>query len=121
MTTCPNCKREVPDNTQYCPFCATDLTTPTTTEEMPTLKERMSSVAKLYDIIGFIGWATMILGFIAALIVGNELAYYDFNWPIFLGIFAGSVVTGILFLAIKKHLVNQERTIELLEEIANKK
>lgn len=109
MITCPSCKKKIPNNSEYCPLCAAKI----------PQKSILSNV-KITDVIGFIGWATMILGFIAALIVGNELAYYDFNWPIFLGIFSGSIVTGILFLAIKKHLLNQERTIELLEKIAKK-
>lgn len=128
MIICPNCKKEIPDDTSFCLFCGADLTMGSKCSlrenEKPMQKNQKgeSSTIKFYSIIGFIAWLIVILGFIFSLIIGSTQGYHnDFNWPIFLGIFAGSVVTGILFLAIKKHLVNQERTIELLEEIANKK
>lgn len=125
MTICPNCKKELPDDTSFCLFCGANLSEDNEAvlreNEEPTQKDQKekTSIIKFYSIIGFIGWITMILGAIFGLVLGSALGYYnDFNWPIFLGIFAGSVVTGILFLAIKKHLLNQERTIELLEKIA---
>ena len=127
MTICPNCKKEIPDNTPFCLFCGTDLTVDSESSlkenenPMPKNQKEESSTIKFYSIIGFIAWLIIILGFIFSLIIGSALGYHnDFNWPIFLGIFSGSIVTGILFLAIKKHLLNQEIAIELLKEIAKK-
>lgn len=130
MAVCPRCQKEVSEAYQYCPFCNSEIhptevkavVEPKQEEPKPmepetavkqetTSSEDRSSEVMLKGVLGILGWLTMIAGIIAGFVIAND------DVPVLLGIVEASIISGCLFLWLKRVLINQEEIRDTLEEI----
>lgn len=83
----------------------------TAVKQETTSSEDRSSEVMLKGVLGILGWLTMIAGIIAGFVIAND------DVPVLLGIVEASIISGCLFLWLKRVLINQEEIRDTLEEI----